>query len=108
MGIEQWHHLMAQTVTVEPRTAVDSYGDATYGTATAYKCRVSGKLKMVRDSAGQERVCTHTVYIGADAEVRPADRVTLSTDYEPRQPPILAVERVMDGNGHHHTVIRLS
>lgn len=100
--------MMPQTVTVEPRTAVDSYGDATFGASTTYKCRVSGKLRMVRDSAGQERVCSHTVYLGADAEVTPADRVTLSTDYEPRQPPILAVERVMDGIGHHHTVIRLS
>ena len=100
--------MMPQTVTVEPRTALDSYGESTYGTATTYKCRVSGKLKMVREREGQERVCSHTVYLGADVEMTPADRVTLSTDYEPRQPPILAVERVIDSNGHHHTVVRLS
>jgi hypothetical protein len=104
---------MSSTVTVEAATGRDGYGKPTYGAATSYRAHVQGKRTLVRDALGQEVVSSQSVYLATGDPIQPTDRVTLSTadvgstEGFALSPPILAVERRFDGNGPHHTVLRL-
>jgi len=97
--------MMPHTLTVAPWTGHNAYGEATYGTAVSYTARVQGKMQMVRDAAGVERVSTVTCYVATTASIGPKDKLTLPSGWVPVSPPILSVQRVSDEGGDHHTVI---
>jgi hypothetical protein len=87
---------MTQVVTWEPRTGLDEYSRPTYGAATAVRCRVVGRTKLVLDTNGQEVVSTTVVYCDGNPGISPEDRVTLP---DGSQPVILRVESYPDETG---------
>lgn len=97
--------MFSQTITVAPYVSQNSYGEPTYGTAVSYTARVQGKMQMVRDSMGQERVSTATCYVATTAVIGPKDRLVLPSGFSPASPPILSVQRQADELGDHHIVI---
>ena len=103
-----------QTVTIAPRTAVDSYGQPTYGAAVSYRVRVEGKRRLVRDDQGNEVVSTHAVYFALAPAVGAHDRITLSTgdvnstEMGALQHKVVAVSRDLDDGGRSHVTAYLS
>ena len=97
--------MMVHTVTLAPYISQNAYGEATWGTPVSYTARVQGKMRMVRDSLGVERVSTVTCYLATTAAISPKDKLTLPSGFLPASPPILAVERQADEHGDHHIVI---
>lgn len=110
-AIAAWADFMRQTMTVEARTGQDGFGNATYGAATAYQCRLVGKRQLVLNGEGREVVSKQTAYLASADEIGPQARVTLSTaDVGSTQnyaihPPILASARYPDEAGQHHSVL---
>jgi hypothetical protein len=105
---------MSSRVQILARTGLNGYGEAgTFSAAVTYQAHLSGKRRMVRNSEGQEVVSSQAVYLAGAPAVQPGDRIVLSTDdvgstaSGALQPPILAVERLNDEYGPHHTVIFL-
>jgi len=105
MGVTDFLDFMTETVTIEPFASRNAYNEATYGTAQSITARVVGKVKMVRDSKGEERVSTKTVYLATADMFDPEDRLTLPVGSVPLTPPILAVSSFPDEIGAHHTVL---
>lgn len=111
--ISAWAHMMTNTVTVAPRTALDTYGKPTYGTAVSYKAHISRKRTMVRSPAGQEVESGQQVHLLGSPAVEPSAQLTLSTgdigstEAAALHPKIVSVERLFDQNGPHHTVLYL-
>lgn len=97
--------LMPHNITVAPWSSQNAYGEPTYGSAVSYTARVVGKMRMVRDANGTERVSTVTCYVATTASIGPKDKLTLPSGWTPASPPIIAVQRVSDESGDHHTVI---
>lgn len=106
--------LCRQTVTVAPRTAVDGYGEPTYGAAIAYRARVSGKRRLVLDARGEQVLSTHTVYFAANPAIGAHDLLALSTgdanstETGATQPAILSVGKFPDDLGRLTTVVYLA
>lgn len=113
MGLRAWRSMMRQTLTVAPKTGRDSAGDATYGTAVEYRCRLVGKRKQVRMPNGQEVTSHQTAYLYTDDVIDPQSKVTLSTadvgstEAHSISPPILQTGRYPDDMGFSHSVIYL-
>ena len=105
MSIAEWTDLMPHRVTVAPYVSQDGYGNPTYGDAVEYSARIVGKLKWLRTDAGVELVSRWHAYIGASSHFSVRDQITVSTDYDVTQPPIIAIERVADEFGTHHSVL---
>lgn len=97
--------LMPHTVIIAPWTGQNAYGEPTYGAAVSYTARVQGKMRMMIDANGVERVSSVTVYVATTAAIGPKDKLTLPGGWTPASPPIIAVQRVSDEHGDHHTVI---
>lgn len=104
MGFNEWSGMCPHTVTIEPFTSVDLYGNYTYGAPVTYSARVQGKNQLITAMSGEEAVSRVTVYIPY-ATVGPRDRITLPAIFQPTQPSILDVRQVSDEFGQHHTVI---
>lgn len=97
--------LFSQTITIAPYSGQNSYGESTWGTAVSYAARVEGKMQMVRDSLGAERVSSVTCYVATTTAISPKDKLTLPSGWTPASPPILAVQRQTDELGDHHIVV---
>lgn len=102
--IDEWHDMMPDTVSVEPFSGVDQYGAYSYGTAVSYRARAQGRMRMITDVNGEQRMSQVTVYISGTG-IGPQDRLTLPARFSPTQPSILSVQPVSDEHGTHHTVI---
>ncbi len=107
MAISEFTDLLHQTITIEPWTGRDGYGNPSYGAGVSYSARIVGKSQLIRDTQGQEVVSQYTVYLLSNATVDARSRVTLPAGYAPTTPPVLAVGRYPDENGIHHTTIFL-
>ena len=111
--VGNWVNFMRDTITHEPMTGRDAFGDFTYGAATTYRARIVGEQKLIRGFAGNEVVARQTVYIGAAIVVQPEDQITLSTgfvnstDDSAIHPPILGADRFPDEMGTHHARLYL-
>ena len=97
----QWLH---QSVSIEPYSGQSVEGSPKFGSSVSYSAMVLGKMAMIRDTQGQEKVGTVRVYLSS-VTVDPRDRITLPSDFAPRQPIILNVVRHPDESGNHHLVI---
>jgi len=92
-----------QTITLEPFTGVNTYGEPQYGTAVQYSAFVQRKTKLVRDRIGQEAVSTSQVYLNGTVNVDIQDRITLP---DGSRPVILSIEALPDETGNiHHKVV---
>ncbi len=84
----------------------DVMGDPTYEEDTTnLAVKLSGRIRIVRDTSGQEHVSTVQATIAGVYGVKVADEFTLPADYDPRQPTAIAVKPVRDENGPHHEVV---
>lgn len=98
--------LCADTVTIAAAaTPKNRYGEDTYGSAVSYAAYVIGKVRMVRDAMGNERVSTVTVVLTSAPTVLPDAKITLPSRFSPQTPPILAVESVPDELGPCYTAV---
>ena len=97
--------LMPHTVTVAPWTGQDKNTVPTYGAVVSYQARITGRVRMVRTTSGQDAVSTRTIYLGSAPALSPKDKLTLPAGEVPVSPPILAIARVADEDGPHHTVV---
>lgn len=94
--IRDW---MRATVTIEPATGHDGYGQAVYGASRAVPAYIVGRVRTVRTFSGDERVSTVQVYLGEAVSAGPNDRLTLPSPWTPSTPSLLAVERLIDDAG---------
>ena len=103
-----------QTVQIAARTAVDGYGQATFASNVAYRARVVGRRRLVRNDQGDQVMSTHTVYFAATPAVGAHARITLSTgdvnstETGALQPPILSIGKFPDDLGRQHVVLFLA
>jgi hypothetical protein len=105
MGFEEFLDMCPHTVTIEPFASRDGFGNPTYSAAVTCRARIQGKNKAVRTVGGIEATSSIQVYIGPTPLVDTHARLTLPTNFQERQPPILGVEQVSDENGSHHQVV---
>ena len=97
--------LCRQTVGVARRTCADDYGEPVWGNDVAYRARVVGRHRLVRDLRGEQVLSTRTVYFAGAPALDAHDRVTLSTDdvrsteETVRRPGLLDVQRLPDDLG---------
>lgn len=89
---------MPHTVTVAPFSAIDGYGQATYGAAVSYKARIQGPVKFLHQATQQERVSSQTVYVGSTAAISSKDKLTLPSGFDVTAVKILQVDPVSDEN----------
>lgn len=94
--------LMLQTVTWQPRSSLNSYGEPTFGTAVTIACRVERDVKMVRTADGQEVVSSAQVYTDEVHGVTVKDQLTFT---DGTLVDILSVATHWDEVGPSHEVI---
>lgn len=97
--------LMLQSITVKPRTAQNSYAEATYGTAVTRTCRIEQTKRLVRDAAGQEVVSSTQVYLDDVYSTAVTSEVTLP---DGTKPDIITVDVHYDEVGPSHEVLYLA
>lgn len=105
--------LMPHTITVRPKTGVNSYNEPTFGTAKTYRCLVNEKQHLVRDvredRRGEEVVAKGMAFVapaatdGTTTEIKVDDELTLP---DGTISPIIVVEKNADDKGLHHLVVR--
>ncbi len=96
--------MLTSTITVEPWSSQDVYGQATYGTAVSMAARISKAPKLVRADDGREVVAGSTAWVDPVSTIIGArDRVTLP---DGTTPTVLSVERIPDERGRVCTRIR--
>ena len=78
-NVRAFSPLMKQSVSIEPFTSYDGYGNASFGAAVEYEGAVVGKMERITGPDGQEVPSRQTVYLNKAVTVRPEDRITLST-----------------------------
>lgn len=99
-----------QSVEIAPFAGNDPTQDgaAVYHTPVAYAARIAGSSRRVLTDDGEVVLAKQVVYLPTDASITTKDQITLPEGYEPRRPPILAVNRYPDETGAiHHTTILL-
>lgn len=99
--------LMPHRVIVEACSTTNNYGEVTYQTCVTYRAAIQGPTKFLHQETQQERVSKHTVYIGTTGVITTKDRITLPSEFEVTQGPILDVSRVSDDKGLHHVKVQL-
>lgn len=99
MDIARFRHMMPQTVTIEALSSRDKYGAPTYAVGKQYRARIVGKHELVTNAQGKEVTSTHIVYLVSNDDIKTTARITLPSDFDPRQPPIVSVGTYPDGKG---------
>lgn len=111
--VTRWAHMMSTTVSIAPRSGVDTYGAPSYGSDVVYQAHISRTRRTVINTQAQEVVSEQAVHLATTGSILPTARITLSTadvgstDAALLTPLIHSVERRFDENGPHHTVIYL-
>lgn len=98
---------LPHTITIEPYSGQDKYGDPSFGSPVSYKGRVELKNRMVRDNVGQERVSRGKIFLNTQTIPSAKDRITLPSGYEPTNPEILAIHPKENETGIDHIVIMM-
>ena len=111
--VSAFAHLMSSTVLIASRLGQDSAGRPLFDVDVSYRAHIGRTQQLVRTATGQEVASQKTVWLATADPILPTARITLSTgdvgSTEPSviRPPIVAVERLSDGRGPHHTVLFL-
>ncbi len=98
-GLEEF---LVDEITIEPYVSQTGFGDKSYGAPVTLKCRITGKHKIVRNAAGQERVSTVQVLLERPIGVTAKDRFTLPARFNLTEPVPVAVRQATDETGLHH------
>lgn len=85
-----------QTVTIEPYSSANAYGESSFSTGVAYLARTETKARLFRRSDGVEVVAVAVTYLADAPTVSTKDRITLP---DGTKPPIVAVESDPDETG---------
>jgi hypothetical protein len=85
-----------QTVTLEPFSSDDGYGEKSYVEAATVSARVDYKQTEVRSDRGETHISTAQVMLEGDQSVSLNDRITLP---DGTKPPILAITKTPDVSG---------
>lgn len=102
MSVADFKDLMPATVTLRAVSVLDDYGRPQFGAGEDYRSRVSYESAKVRAASGEEVVARGSVWLASAVVVTPEDQIVLP---DGTTPPILAIERVPDEAGSHHTKI---
>lgn len=102
---EAFRTLMTETVQVEPFSGRDVTGEGKYGPTALFSARIMDNVAMMRDAQALERKGGYVVWLATTTTLSTSDRLTLPVGYDPRQPPILRVQRNFDNEGPHHVVL---
>lgn len=95
--------LMVDTVTIAAVSTKDAYGKRAWSSPTTFTgCRVQQGDHKILDSLGQEKVANGRVYLANAPTVTLNDKLTLP---DGSSPPILAISRLRDERGAHHTIL---
>lgn len=99
--------VMNQAVTVYQAASRDKYGKVSHGAnGRVYSdCRIETKTQLRKDQNGKEVVSTGMVFILGDATITINDRLVLPSG---ATPIVMAVEKVNDETGIHHTKVWLT
>lgn len=97
--------LYVDSITIEPSPTISKSAQNAYGAAVTHAAKIEGKRRLVKDANGRERLSTVTVYLTDVVTVDVNDRITLPAVWVPRSPQIMAIERLGDETGGHHSVI---
>lgn len=103
--------LLNQVITVNPYVSEEN-GDATYGTAVSYPCRIEYTITRVINARGDEVSSVATVYTEANVNARDLfvlpDPPVPETTAEPMARTAIKVDKVYDHNGvFHHCEVYL-
>lgn len=95
--------LLTMLVTVTPAAASTAYGGTVPGAPASWPTRIRWRRQEVATQAGEAAIADGHLWLDADVPV-PAvtDRLTLPGG---ERAAIIAVDRVNDEAGHHHTVV---
>jgi hypothetical protein len=99
---------MVSIVTREPFLgSYDSYGQPQFGAPQSVQCYLEDRVRMVRDSNGNQKTSTTTLYCFAGPfDVH--DRFTMPATFKgPSQPPVLTVSNVNDKDSFSHSEVYL-
>lgn len=100
--ISSFADCMPTTVTREPFSVMDKYGQRSYGAGVAILSRVQEKQERVTIASGEEVLSRGKVYMAEIVGWDTSDRITLP---DGTTPEILAVQKLNDENGPHHEVV---
>lgn len=101
--------LMSSTLVAQPGS-VGGQGDwVASGAALNLPCRISGRIRLIRDEGGREVVSSRQATVGSATPLTVrGHRYTLPAPHDPADDLLaLAVKPVEDENGSHHTVVYL-
>jgi hypothetical protein len=97
--------MLTQTITLEPHTGQDAYGQPTYGAAVAHAARVEWVEVLVQTPTGAERSPRQLVFLAGPAIPDLRDRLTLP---DGAQHALQQVSPVYDETGVlHHVEVTL-
>ncbi len=99
-----WKDMMPATITHAEFSARSAYGAPQFGTPVSYRARVVYKPRLVRGADGAEVISPVTVWLAEYVNVGAQDQITLP---DGTTPTVIAVEKVPDEVGAHHTRIAL-
>jgi len=102
--------LHRQTVTIRRKTAVDNFGNATYGSGTTYKARVVNQIQSVKNANGEDAQSMTTIYFTDYVAIDLDDEITLPSPFTERNaPPIINYRHFPDleTDSIHHTEVYL-
>lgn len=104
MPLSDFVDCMPTSVTIEPVSTLNKYGEKTYGTAQSIKAKIMERNERLAITGGEEIVARGRAILGAISSptVTTKDRLTLP---DGSTPEILAVQAVNDEVGLHHEVI---
>jgi len=93
----------SSTVTIEPYTGQNLYGEPDYGDAVEYPALIRYRTRKVLDREGREVVSSAQVYLNGDVGIDVRDRITLP---DGTSPVIISIEKYPDETGNiHHKVV---
>jgi hypothetical protein len=108
-------NLFPDEVMIERWTHSDEMGTSHYGAPFRVIGRIVGRIKVVADTDGRERVSGVQLTVAGDYSLQANDRFTLpmrfsAAPHDPydlvaRQPTALSVDHIGDEYGAHHEVV---
>lgn len=106
--VSEWLDMMADTIYINSWLSNSVSGFPTYsGTQQSSLAYIEIKNHRIIDSMGREVMARGKVFMGSSLVVDVRDKLTLPSEYQPANPPILAVNIANDEKGNHHTVLEI-
>ncbi len=97
--------MMPHTITIQPYTNSDGWGNKNYGAAWTCRGRIVNKRRKVLSATGGEVISETTIYLDTTSEIGMDDLVTMPDGFSPRQPQIISVKRQSDESGLYYTIL---